>query len=234
MNRGYAFGFLIVLLVVILGIYVALTGFMSSRDALRVQSTAEPAVTQAAQAPATATNPPPSPSPTIQTLPSPVPGITATLTAAVATDVPESPVPAETEPPPPPTQPPAVPSDTPPAPQPPTPAPIPAYQFRLAGPAAPDPKYPLCCYIYGTVRDAGGTPLEGIQVKAFNEWNDLPPALTKGGGEAGQYNIPIGRDLVAWYVIIVDAGGNQISSQVQVQFNADTANGYRVDWQRTY
>jgi hypothetical protein len=175
-------------------------------------------------------------------LPSPVPGITATLTAAVATDVatdvPASPAPAEpteAEPPPPPTEAPAIPSDTPPpVSQPPTPAPNPAYQFRLAGPASPDPKYPLCCYIYGTVRDAGGTPLEGVQVKAFNEWNDLPPAMTKGGGEAGQYNIPIGRDLVAWYVIIVDAGGNQISSQVQVQFDPDVANGYRVDWQRTY
>jgi hypothetical protein len=37
MNRGYAFGFLIVLLVAVLGLYVAFTGFVSSRDALRAQ-----------------------------------------------------------------------------------------------------------------------------------------------------------------------------------------------------
>ena len=44
----------------------------------------------------------------------------------------------------------------------------------------------------------------------------------------------LGRDVVTWYVMIVDAGGNQISPQVQIQFDPDMANGYRVDWQRTY
>jgi hypothetical protein len=111
---------------------------------------------------------------------------------------------------------------------------VPAYAFRLAAPPSPDPNYSLCCYIFGTVRDAGGNPLEGVQVQAFNEWNTLPPAATKGGGEAGQYNIPIGTDPVTWYVMVVDAGGNQISTQVAVQFNAEVATGYRVDWQRTY
>jgi hypothetical protein len=71
-------------------------------------------------------------------------------------------------------------------------------------------------------------------VQAFNEWNTLPPATTKGGGEAGRYDIPIGRDQVAWYVTVVDPGGNQISSQVQIQFDPNVANGYRVDWQRSY
>jgi len=112
--------------------------------------------------------------------------------------------------------------------------PAPAYQFRLAGPPAADPSYQNCCYIFGTVRDAAGSGLEGVQVQAFNEWNTLQPAVTKGGAEAGQYNIPIGRDLVTWYIVVVDAGGNQISSQVQIQFDPNVANGHRVDWQRTY
>jgi hypothetical protein len=73
-----------------------------------------------------------------------------------------------------------------------------------------------------------------VLVKAFNEWNDLPPAATKGGGEAGQYNIPIGHDTVSWYVVVVDAGGNRISSQAPVPFDPNVANGYRVDWQRSY
>ena len=111
---------------------------------------------------------------------------------------------------------------------------MPAYQFRLAGPPTPDPSYQICCYIFGTVRDAAGNGLEGVQIKAFNEWNTLPPAPTKGGGEAGQFNIPIGRDAVTWYIMVVDVGGNQISSQVQIQFDPNQANGYRVDWQRTY
>jgi hypothetical protein len=71
-------------------------------------------------------------------------------------------------------------------------------------------------------------------VQAFNEWQSLPPAATKGGGEAGQYNIPIGRDKVTWYVVIVDPAGNTISTQSPVAFDPDLANGFRVDWQRTY
>ena len=117
----------------------------------------------------------------------------------------------------------------------PTPISAPAYQFRVAGPPGPDPNDPNCCYIRGTVRDAAGNGLEGQLVKILNEWNrDLQPAVTKGGAEAGQYDIPIGRDAVTWYIMIVDAGGNQISSQVQLQINADAAGTYRVDWVRSY
>jgi hypothetical protein len=236
MNKGYAFGFLIVLLVIILGLYVAFTGFMSSRETLRAEATAVPTARQAEVAiqptePILSTA-----TPTIMVLPTPVPGITATLTAVaspeVETAVPQPTEPAQTSPtePPPPT-----PTQTPlPVTQPPTPAPVPAYAFRLAAPPSPDPNYSLCCYIFGTVRDAAGNPLEGVQVQAFNEWNTLPPAMTKGGGEAGQYNIPIGNEPVTWYVMVVDASGNQISTQVPIQFSAEVALGYRVDWQRTY
>ncbi len=71
-------------------------------------------------------------------------------------------------------------------------------------------------------------------MQAFNEWATLSPAITKGGGEAGQYNIPIGSDVVKWYVMVLDAAGTQISSQVQIQFDPGLANGHRVDWQRAY
>lgn len=234
MSKGYAFGFLIVILIVILGLYVAFTGFMSSREALRTQSASAPS-TGVVQVTTTPTRPAPTPTATMLVIPSPVPGITATLTAVVPTTVVESLPP--TEPPPPPTEPPpARPTDTPtPFAAPPTPVPpAPAYQFRLAGPPTADPNYQICCYIYGTVRDAAGNGLEGIQVQASNEWNTLPPAVTKGGAEAGQYNIPIGREVVTWYVIVLDATGNQISSQVQIQYDPGVANGYRVEWQRGY
>lgn len=239
MNKGYAFGFLIVLLVIILGLYVAFTGFMSSRDALRAQS-ASSSSTAVVQVTSTAAQPAPSSTPTLITIPTPVPGITATLTVLAGAAVTEAPPPTEppvsppTEPPPSPpssTQPTSTPT---PAPQPPTPAPVPAYQFRLAGPPGPDSTYQNCCYLFGAVRDAAGNGIEGIQVQAFSEWASLPPAITKGGGEAGQYNIPIGRDVVAWYLTVLDASGNQISSQVQILFDPNVANGYRVDWRRAY
>jgi hypothetical protein len=236
MNRGYAVGFLVVLLVVILGLYVAFTGFMLSREATQSPQPEETAgpVAQASDTPAA---PAASPTPTIFLLPTPVPGITATLTAVALPSVTEpAPETEATEPPPTPTEPPAgePPTDTPSPVQPPTPVPMPAFQFLLAGPVHADPDDPICCYIRGTVKDAAGNGIEGVRVKAFNEWDSKPPALSKGGAELGEYNIPIGRDLITWYIIIVDGDGNQISSQVQVQFDPAVANAYRVDWQRTY
>jgi hypothetical protein len=233
MNKGYAFGFLIIILVLILGSYVAYTGFTGSREALRSESESAslPAEPVPTRSPA---DPSPIPTATMLVIPTPLPGLTATLTAMVSVPATEPP---PTEPPPPPAtqRPPARPTNTrPPVVQLATPVPAPAYQFRVAGPPAADPGYQLCCYIYGTIRSAAGGGLEGIQVQAFNEWNTLPPAVTKGGGEAGQYNIPIGSDVVTWYVIIIDEAGNQISSQVQVQFDPSVANGFRVDWQRAY
>ncbi len=228
MNKGYSLGFLVVLLVIILGLYVAVTGFMSSREALRTQQAAA-ANTQAALPSRTPTRPAPTSTPTSIMIPSPVVEMTATSGAVATSSVPA------TATPPPPTAPPAQPTNTPAAVvQPPTPNPAPAYQFRLAGPPAPDPAYQICCYLYGTVKDAAGNGLEGVSVQASNEWTPPAIALTKGGAELGQYNIPVGRDQVTWYVIIVDAAGTQISSQVQVQWNPEEANGFRIDWQRTY
>jgi hypothetical protein len=239
MNKGYAFGFLIILLVIILGLYVAVTGFVSSRDAIRAQAVSS-STGEVGEVTAAPTRLLPTPTNTAILIPTPLPGITATLTAIAPTaetepqPTAEEPALAPTEPPP--TQPPQQqPTNTPvPQVQPPTPAPVPAYQFRLAGPPAGDPNYQICCYIFGSVRDAAGNGLEGVQIQAFNEWNTLPPAPTKSGSEAGQYNVPIGREVVTWYIMVVDAGGNQISSQVQIQFDPEQANGHRVDWQRTY
>ena len=239
MNKTYAFGFLIVLLVIILGMYVALTSFRSSRDALRDEA-ALAQTTPTGEANPLPTQPGPTPTATIMVIPTPLPGITATLTAMASSASTELPPPTEPATPAPtqalatlqaPDQPTATPALEV---QPPTPVPAPAYQFRLAGPPGPDPAYPICCYLFGTVRDAAGNGLEGVRIQAFNEWNTLEPAVTKAGGEAGQFNIPIGRDLVNWYIMVVDGAGNQISSQVQIQFDPNAANGYRVDWQRAY
>ena len=231
MNKGYAIGFLIVLLVVVLGLYVAFTGFMSSREALRAQPTSPPStsVVQVIRSPA------PTPTASLLVLPTPLAADTLTPTTTVSTDATEPPPP--TQPPaPPPTQPsPAPQPDTPvPTVQPPTSMPAPTYQFRLAGPPAPDPNQPGCCYILGTIRDAAGNGLEGVQVHVGNEWN--PPAVTvsKGGVDLGKYDIPIGPDVVTWSVFLVDAAGNQISTKVEILFDPSVANGYRVDWQRTY
>ena len=234
MNKGYAVGFFIVLLVVVLGLYVAVTGFMSSREAQRAQAAAA-ASTQASMPSRTPTRVAPTPTETVMVIPTPVTGLTVTMTAMAPAGATEPAPPTEPPPPTPTEAPPVRPTDTPAAVvQPPTPLPAPAYQFRLAGPPAPDPGFQICCYVHGTVKDAAGNGLEGIQVQAFNEWKALPPSLTKGGVDLGIYDIPIGREQVTGYVMIVDQAGNQFSPQVQLQWNPDEANGFRIDWQRTY
>ena len=238
MNKGYAVGFLIILLVLGLGMYVAYTSFVSSREAWQAQRTT-PANTRVEHLvqPSSTPLPPLSLTPTV--------GLTVTvpITVSVVTSTPPATVqaPPATEPPAPaPTQPtPALlPTNTP-APQapPPTPAPAVTYQFRLAGPPAGDPNYipgSGLCYLFGTVRDAAGGGLEGVQVQALNEWNTLSPATSKAGAEAGHYDIPISCDKVTWYVVVLDGAGEQISTKVQVPFDPNVANSFRIDWQRTY
>jgi hypothetical protein len=231
MNKGYAIGFLIVLLVVVLGLYVAFTGFMSSREALRARPTSPPStnVVQVIRSPA------PTATATLLVIPVPVPAETMTPTTTVPINATEPPPPTQPPAPPPTQPPPALQPDTPvPTVQPPTSIPASTYQFRLAGPPAPDPSRPGCCYIFGTIRDAAGNGLEGVQVHVGNEWN--PPAVTvsKGGVDLGNYDIPIGPDVVTWSIFLVDAAGNQISTKVEIRFDPSVANGYRVDWQRTY
>ncbi len=227
MNKGYAFGFLVVLLIVVLGMYVAISGFRSARDAGLAQVTAEP-VDQSVQATRLPTRLPATPTPTLFLIPTPLPALTATV-------APEPTAPSETAPePPPPT---ALPDYTPlPAPtQPPQPPPTPqpAFQFRVLS-TRPDASRGGCCYIFGTVRDAQGNPLEGVLVRASNQWSSLPPASTKGGADLGKYDIPIGTDKVTWYVAIVDAAGNRISTEAVVEFDVGIAGQFQVDWQRTY
>ena len=234
MNRGYAFGFLIVLLVLALGMYVAYTSFVSSRETLRSQATA-PTSTRVEQAarPSSTSLPPLSITPTARLT------VTVPITVSVVTATPPSTAaaPPATEPPAPSQPPPAPPPTNTPPPQasPPTPVPAVTYQFRLAGPPTGDPNYIAgSCYLHGTVRDAAGNGLEGVQVQALNKW--LPPLLsvTKGEPELGLYDIPINCDLPTWDVVVLDAAGSQISTKVQVQFDPDVANAFRIDWRRTY
>jgi hypothetical protein len=237
MNKGYAFGFLIVLLVVILGLYVAFTGFTASREMLRAQAMSAP-VTKVAQATRPSIGPSSTVTASLVLIPTPVSGIISP-TFTVSVNVPE-PSSAPTKPAQPATRvptepPPAQPSRTPVAPsQPPTPVPVSSYPFRLAGPPAGDPSYPACCYILGTIRDAAGNGLEGIQVQVANAWTQPLMAASKGGADLGNYDLPIGRDVISWDIFLVDASGNKISPKAQIQFDPKIANAFRVNWQRTY
>jgi hypothetical protein len=246
MNRGYAFGFLIIILVLLLGLYVAYTGFISTRDTIRARPTS-PVRAEEAQVVAEGPGPTEVLTATGALTVTAAPAVTGTATGATGTGITASvpatelPVPAATEPVAILVTEPVVTATVPlepltPVPNSPPPTPVlqPAQPFRLAGPPQADPTYPICCYIIGTVRDAAGNGLEGVQVQALNEWTTLPPATTKGGTDLGKYDIPISTEVTNWEVMLVDGTGKPISTRVQIQFDAQAAQGYRVDWQRTY
>jgi hypothetical protein len=246
MNKGYAFGFILVILVLVLGFYVAYTGFMSTRETLQANST-PPLAAEEGQVTRIPTLSLATAVPVSATVPLTLLGVTPTLA-----DVPEvTSLPESTSPPvsaapeatqtqgattlPTATSTSAELSATPTAlTQPPTPIPVPAYQFRVAGPASPDPDYANCCYIYGTVRDATGNGLEGIRVQASNEWTPPVYATSKGGPDLGKYDIPVNTEIKDWYITLVDQSGNQMSSEVRIRFDPESANGYRLDWTSTY
>jgi hypothetical protein len=247
MNKGYAFGFLIVLLVIVLGFYVAYTGFVASRETLRAQPAAVVATGVAQSLPATVRVVPTVPATGALTA-TLAPGVTASVAITLPLVITEPVLPANppgAKPSPQATEASAKPSDLPsprpeatssstPAFQLPTSVPEATQQFRLAGPPAADPRYPICCYIFGTVRDAAGKGLEGIRVQAANEWTPPAVAVTKGGTDLGKYDIPVNTAIVNWEIVLVDAAGNAISTKVQIHFDANASNGYRVDWQRSY
>jgi len=227
MSKGYAVGFLIVLLIVLLGLYVAFTGFMSTREALRAQATPVP-TGQVGQVTRAATPVTPTPNTTFVPLPDHIPLITDTLTPT-----PTLPPTAEPSATPKPAKPPATRRPTAPPVKAPTATPVETFQFRVRS-TQKDPSRPGCCYIFGYVRDANGNLLEGIRVQASSQWDTQPPAITKAGAEAGWYDIPVYLPKGTYTVTIVDSAGNPISRQAVVDFDSSVAGWFRVDWQRTY
>ncbi|HNS52848.1 MAG TPA: hypothetical protein PKO09_16910 [Anaerolineae bacterium] len=225
MNKGmgYALGFLLVLLVVALGFYVAYTSFQSSRAALLFEPTVVPRTSTPTRLPTTApiSTPIPSPSATLTvTLPVTPTAVTSATPhgQAEATAVLAEPDPSLT--PAPPTA--TVPSAS-------------SFAFRLAGPPAPEHTGD-CCYIRGTVRDAAGNGLQDIVLQMTDDWGNLYSATTKAGSEAGLYDFPLSlrQQAFTYRLKIVDAQGAVISTQVEVTFDPAVAPSYRVDWKRSY
>jgi hypothetical protein len=218
-NRGYTFGFLVALVVVAGGLYLAFTALSGmlrqpgpvAGATVAASPTAEIAPTlPATQAPGATDTPFVVPTPIIPT---------------------STPVPPTSTPRPRATRPPA--SPTPVAP-PPTPVPtLPSFPFRSLG-VQPEAVDSGCGLLYGYVQDAAGQRLEGVRVKAYNEWLEIPPSPSKGGVDLGKYDLILGEQPVTWYIVVVDVAGNPLSGQAILTWNRDEACRYRLDWQRTY
>jgi hypothetical protein len=89
--------------------------------------------------------------------------------------------------------------------------------------------------IYGWVRDAHDENLEGVRVRVSDQWGNVAEAISKGGNEAGYYDIVRGMETVTWWMVIVDGAGNPLSPVVTIEPVQEAAGcWYQLDWQRTY
>ena len=89
--------------------------------------------------------------------------------------------------------------------------------------------------IYGWVRDPQGKNLEGVRVRVSDQWGNVAEAVSKGGNEAGYYDMVRGMETVTWEVVVVDEAGNPLSPVVTVEpVQGDGSCWHQLDWQRTY
>ena len=89
--------------------------------------------------------------------------------------------------------------------------------------------------IYGWVRDAQGENLEGVRIRVSDQWGNVAEAISKGGNEAGYYDMVRGMETVTWWVVVVDGGGNPLSPVITIEPVQGAAGcWYQLDWQRTY
>jgi hypothetical protein len=86
-------------------------------------------------------------------------------------------------------------------------------------------------YIRGTVYDADGTGLQGINIFIRDDYgNTAGPVQSKGPPNAGEYDFPRGSDPGLFHLLIVDNIGRALSAVVDVDYLPNCTN--YIDWQR--
>jgi hypothetical protein len=87
-------------------------------------------------------------------------------------------------------------------------------------------------YVFGFVRSQAGHPLPGLQIRALNEFGyEVTPAVTSEN-PPGWYQLPIWAGYARWYVQIVDAANNPLSSPFEVLNTGNFINGQEGCWHR--
>ena len=224
-SKYHAIAFLVVLAIVCLGAYVAVDAILSGgRTPLISLATSTPTrliipgSDQTGVAPGSpiATDTPfVPPTPAVPTatpvLPTPTP-VPATLTPVL---VDATPTPTETL---------SEPTSTPPG----------GYQYMPDGPVRSECGKPSAL-IYGWIRDTEGENLEGVRIRVSDQWGNVAEAISKGGNEAGYYDVVRGMETVTWEVVVIDEGGNPLSPVVPIEPVQEIAScWYQLDWQRTH
>jgi hypothetical protein len=228
-SKYQAIVFLVVLAIVCLGAYLAVNAILSGgRTPLISLATSTPTRLTLPQGDQTEIAPESVPTNTPVAPPTPaVP--TATPTLPTSTPMPATPTPVLVAVTLTPTETPSGPTSTP-AP----PTPLGGYQYM------PDEAVLSECdrasaLIYGWVRDAQGENLEGVRVRVSDQWGNVAEAISKGGDEAGYYDMVRGMEAVTWWVVVVDGAGNPLSPVVTIEPVQDSVGcWYQLNWQRTY
>jgi len=88
--------------------------------------------------------------------------------------------------------------------------------------------------VFGYVHDELGQPLPGVQLRVYDPWNHNFPTITKQPPDTGYYDVILGTGAATYYVVVVDAVGNQVSPTVAVVHpEGARACWYQVDFHRT-
>jgi hypothetical protein len=230
-SKYHAIAFLVILAIVCLGAYVAIDAILSAGRTPLI-SLAAPTPTrliipqddQTVVFPGSIpTNTPVAPpTPAVPTATPVLPTLKPTANLATATPVPVVATSTPTEMPSGPT--PTLALPTPPG----------GYPYMPDGPVRSECGRPSAL-IYGWVRDAQGGNLEGVRVRVSDQWGNVAEAISKGGDEAGYYDVVRGMETVTWWVEVVDEAGNPLSPVVTIEPVQESAScWYQLDWQRTY
>ncbi len=109
-----------------------------------------------------------------------------------------------------------------------------AYLYVAAAPVGVEERGCFVGAVFGYVRDEGGQPLPGVQLRVYDPWNHNFPTITKQPPDAGYYDVILGTGAATYYVVVVDSLGNQISPVVEVRHpEGAKACWYQVDFHRT-
>jgi hypothetical protein len=228
-SKYQAIAFLVVLAIVCLGAYLAVDAILSGGRTPLI-SLATPTPTRLTIPEGDQTVVAPDSIPTDTPVAPPTPAVpTATPILPTPTPVPATPTPIPVATTPTLTETPSGPTPTPAPPTPPG-----GYQYMPDGPVHSECGR-LSSLIYGWVRDAQGEKLEGVRIRISDQWGNVAEAISKGGNEAGYYDMVRGMETVTWWVVVVDGAGNPHSPVVTIE-PVEGAGGcwYQLDWQRTY
>ena len=214
-DRTYAIAFLLVLAIICLGAYVAISTVLFSPrvPTISLGTPTPPSLPQMTPSPTPPVFPTPTSPPFLVTpvapTPTPLPPATPTPSAS-PTPTPE-------------------PSPTGPTPTSAPPTPVGGFLYQVLRVEGPYGGEGL--YIRGTAYDVEGKPEPGVRVHGYTDADDLDIAISKSSpSDIGQYNFPVGATPGRYHLVIVNEMGQPISPICDVEYQGSGA--IYVYWRR--